>query len=55
MTLAPTMGYCEKRRMYFLYEIVILENGESFIGDIILELGVQYGKARRQFFKYTGL
>jgi hypothetical protein len=55
MYLAPTLGYDCRTRKYSIYEINVLESGESFIGDVVLELDLEYGKALRKFYKYTGV
>lgn len=54
MVVTATMRYTVKTRMYDCVELIVLDNGEWCYGDVIEELGFEFGKARSRFYRMTG-
>ena len=53
MTIVPTIRYTSKTRLYEIVELIILDNGESCIGDVIEVAGFTMGEAWRCYRKVS--
>jgi hypothetical protein len=49
MNITYTLHYSEKTRQYSIAEWIVADNGEFGLGDIVEELGGEFGKALRKF------
>jgi hypothetical protein len=47
VTIVPTIRYTVKTRLYEIVELIVLDDGESCIGDVIEVAGHTYGEACR--------
>lgn len=55
MVVSATLRYTVKTRTYDVVELIVLDNGEVCYGEVIKELGFEFGKARSAFRKMTGI
>ena len=51
MTIVPTIRYTDSTRQYDIVEWIVLDNGESCVGDVIESAGFTYGEACRTLRK----